>query len=215
MTRVLSGVQPTGEVHIGNYIGALRHWAADQHEHESFYCVVDLHAMTMGDHDPAELREGSLDVATILLATGIDPSVAPVFLQSQVAEHTRLTWLLECVASIGELRRMTQGDTFVSHLLRAGVAVLRPDYPGLGSPGPHPYLIGPALAASVLDLLVAACSAFPLADRWVSAGHSEGAVAAPRPAPTTKDPRVTAVRLFCGVEQAANKREKHRRSRNK
>ncbi len=108
MTRVLSGVQPTGEVHIGNYIGALRHWAADQHEHESFYCVVDLHAMTMGDHDPAELREGSLDVATILLATGIDPSVAPVFLQSQVAEHTRLTWLLECVASMGELRRMTQ-----------------------------------------------------------------------------------------------------------
>ena len=56
MTRVLSGVQPTGEVHIGNYIGALRHWAADQHEHDSFYCVVDLHAMTTGDHDPAALR---------------------------------------------------------------------------------------------------------------------------------------------------------------
>lgn len=108
MTRVLSGVQPTGEVHIGNYIGALRHWAADQHEHESFYCVVDLHAMTMGDHDPAELRQGSLDVATILLATGIDPAIAPIFLQSQVAAHTRLTWLLECVASMGELRRMTQ-----------------------------------------------------------------------------------------------------------
>ncbi|MBM7520035.1 lipase family protein [Nocardioides nitrophenolicus] len=77
-----------------------------------------------------------------------------------------------------ELRRMTQGDAFVSHLLRAGIAVLRPDYPGLGSPGPHPYLIGPALATSVLDLLVAARSTFPLADRWVSTGHSEGAVAA-------------------------------------
>jgi tryptophanyl-tRNA synthetase len=108
MTRVLSGVQPTGEVHIGNYIGALRHWAVDQHEHESFYCVVDLHALTMGDHDPAELRSGSLDVATILLATGIDPAIAPVFLQSQVAEHTRLAWLLECVVAFGELRRMTQ-----------------------------------------------------------------------------------------------------------
>lgn len=78
-----------------------------------------------------------------------------------------------------ELRRMTQGDAFVSHLLRAGVAVLRPDYEGLGSPGPHPYLIGAALATSVRDLLVAARSAsFRLGGRWVSAGHSEGAVAA-------------------------------------
>lgn len=78
-----------------------------------------------------------------------------------------------------ELRRMTQGDAFVSHLLRRGIAVLQPDYEGLGSPGPHPYLIGPALATSVLDLLCAARSAdLGLADRWVSAGHSEGAVAA-------------------------------------
>lgn len=115
MTRVLSGVQPTGEVHIGNYIGALRHWAVDQHEHESFFCVVDLHAMTTGDHNPAELRQGSLDVATILLATGIDPAIAPIFLQSHVAEHTRLTWLLECVASMGELRRMTQFKDKTAH----------------------------------------------------------------------------------------------------
>lgn len=83
------------------------------------------------------------------------------------------------VAGHPELRRMTQGDAFVSRLLRAGVAVLQPDYEGLGSPGPHPYLIGPALATSVRDLLVAARSAsFGLADRWVAAGHSEGAVAA-------------------------------------
>lgn len=77
-----------------------------------------------------------------------------------------------------ELRRMTQGDLFVSHLLQAGIAVLRPDYEGLGSPGPHPYLVGPALAVSVRDLLVAARASFDLAGRWVSAGHSEGAVAA-------------------------------------
>lgn len=108
MTRVLSGIQPTGEFHIGNYIGAVRHWATDQHEHESFYCVVDLHALTMGDHDPAALRAASLDMATVLLATGIDPSITAVFLQSQVPEHTQLSWLLECVAAFGEMRRMTQ-----------------------------------------------------------------------------------------------------------
>jgi tryptophanyl-tRNA synthetase len=108
MTRVLSGIQPSGEVHVGNYVGALRHWATDQHEHDSFYCVVDLHALTLGDHEPAELRAATLDAAAVLLAVGLDPKVAPIFLQSQVAEHTRLSWLLECVASFGELRRMTQ-----------------------------------------------------------------------------------------------------------
>jgi hypothetical protein len=77
-----------------------------------------------------------------------------------------------------ELRRMTQGDAFVSHLLGRGIAVLQPDYEGLGSPGPHPYLVGPALAVSVRDLLVAARTSFDLSDRWVCAGHSEGAVAA-------------------------------------
>src|SRR5689334_8075505 len=108
MTRVLSGIQPSGEVHVGNYVGALRHWATDQHEHDSFYCVVDLHALTLGDHEPAELRAATLDAAAVLLAVGLDPKVATIFLQSQVAEHTRLSWLLECVASFGELRRMTQ-----------------------------------------------------------------------------------------------------------
>lgn len=108
MTRVLSGIQPTGEFHLGNYVGAVRHWANDQHEHESFYCVVDLHALTGGDHEPAALRAATLDMATVLLAAGIDPAVAPIFVQSHVPEHTRLTWLLECTAAMGELRRMTQ-----------------------------------------------------------------------------------------------------------
>lgn len=108
MTRVLSGIQPTGEVHVGNYVGAIRHWADDQHAHDSFYCVVDLHALTGGDHEPAALRASTLDAACVLLAAGLDPDVATIFLQSAVPEHTQLSWLLECVASIGELRRMTQ-----------------------------------------------------------------------------------------------------------
>jgi tryptophanyl-tRNA synthetase len=107
MTRVLSGIQPTGEKHIGNYIGAIRQWAVDQHEHDSFFCVVDLHALTV-EQDPAELREATARVARLLLAAGLDPDVCTLFVQSHVPQHTGLTWLLECTASFGELRRMTQ-----------------------------------------------------------------------------------------------------------
>jgi tryptophanyl-tRNA synthetase len=107
MTRVLSGIQPTGEVHLGNYVGAIRHWVEDQHDHDSYFCVVDLHALTV-PKDPAELRAKTLELATTLLAAGIDPAVSTLFVQSHVHEHTELTWLLECTASMGELRRMTQ-----------------------------------------------------------------------------------------------------------
>jgi len=107
MTRVLSGVQPTGEMHIGGYLGAFRHWATDQHEHDAYYVIVDLHALTL-DHDPAELRQRTLDVAIILLASGLDPDICTLFVQSHVPQHTQLTWLLECTATFGELRRMTQ-----------------------------------------------------------------------------------------------------------
>jgi tryptophanyl-tRNA synthetase len=107
MTVVFSGIQPSGETHIGNYLGAIRHWAVDQHEHQSYYCVVDLHSLTT-PHDPAELRSKSLAMATMLVACGLDPDVCTIFVQSHVAEHTRLAWLLECTASIGELQRMTQ-----------------------------------------------------------------------------------------------------------
>ena len=107
MTRVLSGIQPTGDIHLGNYVGAVRHWAADQHEHDSFFCVVDLHALTV-PRDPAELRAKTLELAVLLLAAGLDPDVCTLFVQSHVHEHTGLTWLLECTASMGELRRMTQ-----------------------------------------------------------------------------------------------------------
>ena len=107
MARVLSGVQPTGDMHLGGYLGAFRHWAVDQHEHDSFFCVVDLHALT-SLIDPAELRDRTLEVATILVAVGLDPEVCTLFVQSHVPAHTELSWLLECTASFGELSRMTQ-----------------------------------------------------------------------------------------------------------
>ncbi|HVA43328.1 MAG TPA: tryptophan--tRNA ligase [Acidimicrobiales bacterium] len=107
MTRVLSGVQPSGSLHLGNYLGAFRNWVSDQHQHDSYYCVVDLHALTL-DHDPAALRQRTLDVATWLLAIGLDPEVCTLFVQSHRPEHTELSWLLECTATFGELRRMTQ-----------------------------------------------------------------------------------------------------------
>jgi len=107
MARVLSGVQPSGDLHLGNYLGAFRNWVADQHEHEALFCVVDLHAMTL-EYDPALLAGRTRETATSLLAVGLDPAVCTVFVQSHVPEHPRLTWLLECTATFGELRRMTQ-----------------------------------------------------------------------------------------------------------
>ncbi len=107
MARIFSGIQPTGGVHLGNYLGALRYWVEDQRAGESYYCVVDLHALTV-PRDPAELRDETRAMATLLLATGLDPEACTLFVQSHVPEHPQLAWLLECTASMGELRRMTQ-----------------------------------------------------------------------------------------------------------
>jgi tryptophanyl-tRNA synthetase len=107
MTRVLSGVQPSGDLHLGNYVGAVRQWVVDQYDHEAFYCIVDLHALTL-EIDPVALRARTFDTAVALLGAGLDPSVCTIFCQSHVPEHPRLTWLLECTAAMGELRRMTQ-----------------------------------------------------------------------------------------------------------
>jgi tryptophanyl-tRNA synthetase len=107
MTRVFSGIKPTGPVQLGNLLGALRHWVADQDQADSVFCVVDLHALTV-PQDPAELRARTLELAQLLLAIGIDPERSTLFVQSHVREHTELSWLLECTASFGELRRMTQ-----------------------------------------------------------------------------------------------------------
>lgn len=107
MTRVLSGIQPTGEVHLGNYVGAIRHWVTDQHAHESLYCVADLHSLTV-PRPAEEVRAKTCEVAAILLAAGLDPEICTVFVQSHVPAHAELAWLLSCVATFGELSRMTQ-----------------------------------------------------------------------------------------------------------
>ncbi|MEU0585555.1 tryptophan--tRNA ligase [Streptomyces sp. NPDC006132] len=108
MTRVFSGVKPTGHLTLGNYLGAMRRWAAvDQHAADALFCVVDLHALTV-EHDPARVRRLSRQAATLLLASGLDPERCTVFVQSHVDEHARLSYLLECVATDGEMRRMIQ-----------------------------------------------------------------------------------------------------------
>lgn len=107
MKRVFSGVQPSGELTLGNYLGAIRNFVAFQHEAECFFCVVNLHAITV-PQDPVDLQRRTLDVARLFVASGIDPQVATVFAQSQVPAHSELSWLLECSTYFGELRRMTQ-----------------------------------------------------------------------------------------------------------
>lgn len=105
--RVLSGIQPTGMAHIGNYYGAIVNWVREQEEGESFYCVVDLHALTI-EVDPKELQKGTLETFATLIACGIDPNKSTLFVQSHVAAHPMLGWIMECTASMGELNRMTQ-----------------------------------------------------------------------------------------------------------
>ncbi|MEU1333974.1 tryptophan--tRNA ligase [Streptomyces sp. NPDC005865] len=108
MTRIFSGVKPTGHLTLGNYLGAVRQWAeTDQYRADSLFSIVDLHALTV-EHDPGRVRRLSRQAATLLLASGIDPERATVFVQSHVDEHARLSYLLECVATDGEMRRMIQ-----------------------------------------------------------------------------------------------------------
>jgi len=107
MTRVFSGIQPSGELHIGNYLGAVQNWVRLQTQHDCLFCVVDLHAITQ-PYDPASLPQLSLDMAVSLYAAGLDPERCIVFVQSHVAEHTELNWLLTSVTPLGELERQTQ-----------------------------------------------------------------------------------------------------------
>jgi tryptophanyl-tRNA synthetase len=107
MARVLSGIQPTGDIHLGNYLGAVNQWVQDQHRQDAYFCVVDLHALTI-PRDPAELRAKTLETTLLLVAAGLDPEVCTLFVQSHVHEHAELSWILESVASMGELERMTQ-----------------------------------------------------------------------------------------------------------
>ena len=104
--RILSGIQPSGTPHLGNYLGALKQWADSQNS-EAFYCVVNLHALTL-QIDPEELRSQTIDGVAWLLASGLDPEICTLFIQSHVPYHAQLSWLLENVATFGELSRMTQ-----------------------------------------------------------------------------------------------------------
>jgi tryptophanyl-tRNA synthetase len=105
--RIFSGAQPTGNFHLGNYLGALRNWVELQHEYESLFCIVNLHAITL-PQDPRVLAAQTRELARVYLAAGIDPKVALIFVQSDVPEHAELSWILNCVARLPELERMTQ-----------------------------------------------------------------------------------------------------------
>jgi len=107
VTRVLSCIQPTGSVHLGNYLGALTNWVAGQHQADVYHGVVDLHALTTTD-TPGVLGEQTLELAAMLFAVGLDPNVATIFVQSHIHEHSELAWIMECTVSFGELSRMTQ-----------------------------------------------------------------------------------------------------------
>ncbi len=127
--RIFSGAQPTGSLHIGNYLGALKNWVALQHEYDSFFCIVNLHAITL-PQDPQILRQKTLDLARIYLASGVDPQISTVFIQSDVSEHAELAWILNCLARMGELERMTQfKDKGKGNAERAGVGLFT--YPNL------------------------------------------------------------------------------------
>lgn len=105
--RLFSGIQPSGNLHLGNYLGAIKQWVEMQNEHEAIFCIVDLHAITV-PQDPVELRRKTLEIAKIYLASGIDPTKSTLFIQSHVSAHTELGWILNTLARMAELERMTQ-----------------------------------------------------------------------------------------------------------
>ena len=104
MARIFSGIQPSGELHIGNYLGAIKNWVQLQHQFESFFCIVDYHAIT-AVYEPADLIRRTQDMAIGLLASGIDPAKCTLFVQSQVPEHTELAWIFNTLTPFGELER--------------------------------------------------------------------------------------------------------------
>jgi len=127
--RVLSGVQPTGNLHIGNYLGAIRNWVETQADYENFFCVVDLHAITV-PHDPKTLAANTRDIAALYIACGIDPQISTIFVQSHVSAHAELTWLLNCITPLNWLERMIQfKEKAIKQGENVGVGLL--DYPVL------------------------------------------------------------------------------------
>ncbi len=129
MNRIFSGIQPSGEIHIGNYVGAIRNWARLVDQYDCVYCVVDYHAITI-EYDPASFQRRILETATVLAACGLTPEKCKLFVQSHVHEHTELTWIFNCVTPVGELERMTQfKEKGKQHRENVNVGLL--DYPVL------------------------------------------------------------------------------------
>jgi len=129
MNRIFSGIQPSGEIHIGNYVGAIRNWARLTDRYDCIYCVVDYHAITI-EYDPASFPERILETATVLAACGLTPDRCKLFVQSHVHEHTELSWIFNCVTPVGELERMTQfKEKGKQHRENINVGLL--DYPVL------------------------------------------------------------------------------------
>ena len=129
MDRIFSGIQPSGEIHIGNYVGALRNWVQLVNNYECIYCVVDFHVITI-DYEVASMQERILETATILIACGLTPERCIVFVQSHVPEHTELAWIFNCITPMGELERMTQfKEKSKQHRHNINVGLL--DYPVL------------------------------------------------------------------------------------
>src|SRR3954470_17646495 len=128
MSRIFSGIQPSGELHIGNYLGAVKNWVELQRSYESFFCVVDYHAITI-PYEPDDLRTRRREMMVSLLASGLDPSVATVFVQSMVPEHTELAWIFNTVTPLGELERQTQFKDKASRQESVAAGIL--NYPGL------------------------------------------------------------------------------------
>jgi tryptophanyl-tRNA synthetase len=128
--RVFSGVQPSGNLTIGNYLGALRQWVAEQDDYECFFCVVDLHAITL-PQDPVQLRAKSREVAALYIASGIDPEKATIFVQSHVAAHAELAWILTCFSPLGWLYRMTQFKDKAAKREQESVSAGLLNYPSL------------------------------------------------------------------------------------
>lgn len=128
--RVFSGVQPTGRLHLGNYLGALKQWVRNQHERENIFCVVDLHALTVPESiEPTELRFNCRSLVASFLAAGIDPKQSSIFVQSHIQEHAELAWVLNCVTPLGWLERMTQFKSKSEGRDTVGIGLL--DYPVL------------------------------------------------------------------------------------
>lgn len=129
MKRIFSGIQPTGDIHLGNYVGAIKHWVHLTEEYDCIFCVVDYHAITVG-YDIDELKKRTVETALILIACGLSPEKCKIFVQSHVPEHTELAWIFNCVTPIGELERMTQfKDKSKQH--RANINMGLMDYPVL------------------------------------------------------------------------------------